>query len=70
MKMRNAGIRIANAFGFIGGVFDDLSYVEDAWNAFGCVDSMRETINDAIRAYKCEVEKMNEKVEKLERKYM
>lgn len=68
--MRNAGRRIADAFGFIGGVFDDLSYVEDAWNACGRGDSLRETINEAIRAYKCEVEKMNEKVEKLERKYM
>ena len=68
--MRNAGRRIANAFGFIGEVFDDLSYVEDAWNACGRGDSLRETINEAIRTYKCEVEKMNEKVEKLERKYM
>ena len=68
--MRNAGRRIANAFGFIGEVFDDLSYVEDAWNACGCVDSLRETINEAIRTYRQEVEKMNEKVEKLERAYM
>lgn len=68
--MRNASRRIANAFGFIGGVFDDLSYVEAAWNACGCGDSMRETIDDAIRTYKSEVEKMNEKVEKLERNYM
>ena len=68
--MRNASKRIADAFEFIGDVFDDLSYVEDAWNACGCVDSIRETINDAIRTYKCEVEKMNEKVEALERSYM
>ena len=68
--MRDAGIRIADAFGFIGVVFDDLSYVEDAWNACGCGDSMRETIDGAIRTYKREVEKMNEKVEKLERNYM
>ena len=69
MKMRNAGIRIADAFGFIGGVFDDLSYVEDARNAFGCVDSIREMIDEAIRTYKCEVEKMNEKVENLIAQY-
>ena len=36
----------------------------------GCGESMRDTIDEAIRAYKCEVEKMNEKVEKLERTYM
>lgn len=68
--MRNAGRRIADAFGFIGGVFDDLSYVEDAWNACGRGDSLRETIGEAIRTYRQEVEKMNEKVEKLERNYM
>ena len=68
--MRYAGRRIANAFGFIGEVFDDLSYVEEAWKACGCGDSMRETIDEAIRTYKREVEKMNEKVEKLERNYM
>lgn len=33
-------------------------------------DSIQETIDEAIRTYKCEVEKMNEKVEKLERAYM
>ena len=68
--MRDAGRRIADAFGFIGEVFDDLSYVEDAWNACGCGDSIRETINEAIRTYRQEVEKMNEKVEKLEPNYM
>lgn len=31
---------------------------------------MRETIEEAIRTYKREGEKMNEKVEKLERAYM
>ena len=68
--MRNVGIRIADAFGFIGEVFDDLSYVDDVWNACGCGDSIRETIDEAIRTYKREVEKMNEKVENLERNYM
>lgn len=68
--MRNAGRRIADAFGFIGEVFDDLSYVEDAWNACGCGDSLRETLDEAIRTYKREVERLNEKVEKLERNYM
>ena len=68
--MRTASRRIADAFEFIGGVFDDLSYVEEAWNACGCDDSMRERIYEAIRAYRQEVERMNEKVEKLERNYM
>ena len=31
---------------------------------------MRETIDEAIRTYRQEVERMNEKVEKLERNYM
>ncbi len=67
--MRTVRRRIANAFGFIGEVFDNLSYVEDAWNACGCGDSMRETIDEAIRTYKSEVEKMNEKVENLIAKF-
>lgn len=67
--MRNAGRRIANAFGFIGEVFDDLSYVEDAWNACGCGESVRETLDEAIRTYRQEVEKMNEKVENLIAQY-
>ena len=68
--MKTASRRIADAFGFIGEIFDELSYVEDAWNACGCGDSLRETIDEAIRTYKQEVEKLNEKVEKLERTYM
>ena len=64
--MRNAGVRIADAFGFIGEVFDDLRRGDGVrWG-----DSIRETIDEAIRAYRQEVEKMNEKVEKLERNYM
>ena len=31
----------------------------------GCGESVRETIEEDIRTYKCEVEKMNEKVENL-----
>ena len=68
--MRNTSRRISDAFGFIGEVFDDLTYVEDAWNACGCGDSIRDRIDEAIRTYKREVERMNEKVEKLERNYM
>ena len=68
--MKTTSRRIADAFGFIGEVFDNLSYVEDAWNACGCGDSLRETIDEAIRTYNREVEKLNEKVEKLERAYM
>lgn len=64
--MRNASRRIADAFGFIGDVFDELRRGDGVrWG-----DSMRETIDDAICTYKREVEKMNEKVEKLERNYM
>ena len=33
-------------------------------------DSIRETIDEAIRTYKRKVEKMDEKVEKLVRNYM
>lgn len=66
MKMRNAGIRIADAFGFIGDVFDELRRGDGVrWG-----ESVRETIDEAIRTYKSEVEKMNKKVEKLERNYM
>ena len=61
---------IQGLFEVIGEVFDELSHADRAWNACGCGDSIRETIDEAIRAYKREVEKMNEKVEKLERNYM
>lgn len=54
-----------NAFGIIGEIFDELSHAEEAWNACGWGESVRETIKEAIRTYKCEVEKMNEKVENL-----
>ena len=40
----------------------------NAGYARGCGESVRETIEEAIRTYKSEVEKMNEKVEKLERR--
>lgn len=64
--MRNAGRRIADAFGFIGEVLDELRRGDGVrWG-----DSIHETIDEAIRTYKSEVEKMNEKVEKLERNYM
>ena len=39
--------------------------------AFGLIgESVRESIEEAIRTYKREVDKMNEKVEQLERAYM
>ena len=57
---------IKGAFGLISEIFDELSHAEEAWNACGCGESVRETIEEAIRTYKSEVEKMNEKVEKLE----
>ena len=61
---------INGLFGLIGEIFDELSHAEEAWIACGCGESKRETIHDAISTYKSEVEKMNEKVEKLERNYM
>lgn len=56
---------IKRAFGLIGEILDELSHAEKAWLACGCGESVRETIDEAIRTYKCEVEKMNEKVENL-----
>ena len=64
--MRNVSRRISGAFGFIDEVFDELRRGDGVrWG-----DSIRETIDEAILTYKREVEKMNEKVEKLERNYM
>ena len=64
--MRNAGRRIVDAFGIIGEIFDELRRGDGVrWG-----DSIPETIDEAIRTYKREVEKMDEKVEKLERLYM
>ena len=72
--MKTTPWTIEGAFGLIGEIFDELSHEYRAWNACGCGesvrDSIRETIDEAIRTYKCEVEKMNEKVEKLERNCM
>ena len=56
---------IEGAFGLIGEIFDELFHTERAWNACGCGESKRETIDDAINTYKFEVEKMNNKVENL-----
>ena len=61
---------IKGAFGLIGEILDELSHAEESWLMCGCGESKRETIDEAIRTYKREVEKMNEKVEKLERAYM
>ena len=61
---------IKGLFGLIGEIFDELSHAEEAWKACGCGESMSETIEEAIRTYKREVEKMNEKVSELERNYM
>ena len=68
--MRTTLWTIEGAFGLIGEIFDELSHAEEAWLACGCGESVRETIAEEIRTYKREVEKMNEKVEKLERAYM
>ena len=64
--MRTASERIVGAFQLIDDIFDELRRGDGVrWG-----DSIRETIDEAILAYKSEVEKMNEKVEKLERAYM
>ena len=68
--MRAENWTIKGAFGIIGEIFDELSHADRAWNACGWGEPMRETIDEAIRTYKFEVEKMNEKVEKLECAYM
>ena len=63
--MKTTNWTIKGGFGIIGEIFDELSHAEKAWLACGCGESVRETIDEAIRTYKCEVEKMNEKVENL-----
>ena len=64
--MRTSSRRIVGAFQLIDEILDDLRRGDGVrWG-----DSIRETIDEAIRTYKSEVEKMNEKVEKLERNYM
>ena len=64
--MRTTSRRIVGAFQIIDDVLDGLRRGDGVrWG-----DSIRETIEEAIRTYRQEVEKMNEKVEKLERNYM
>ena len=65
-KMRTASERIAGAFQIIDDVLDGLRRGDGVrWG-----ESVRETSEEDIRTYKCEVEKMNAKVEQLERAYM
>ena len=61
---------IEGLFALLSEIFDELSHAEEAWLACGWGESVRETLDEAISTYKSEVEKMNEKVEKLERAYM
>ena len=63
--MKTTPWTIEGAFGLIGEIFDELSHAEKAWLACGCGESVHETIDEDILTYKLEVEKMNEKVEKL-----
>lgn len=67
-EMKTTSWKIKGAFGIIGEIFDELSHEERAWKACGWGESVRETIDEAVRIYKREVEKMNEKVEKLGRR--
>ena len=63
--MRNVSRRISGAFGFIDDVLDGLRRGDGVrWG-----ESMRETIDDAIRTYRQEVDRMNEKVENLIAQY-
>ena len=41
---------------------DELSHADRAWKACECGESVLETIDDAIRTYRQEVERMNEKI--------
>lgn len=59
---------IKGVFELINEIFDELSHAEEAWLVCGCGESRCETIDEAIRTYKLEVEKMNEKVENLKAK--
>ena len=64
-KMRTASERIAGAFQLIDDVLDGLRRGDGVrWG-----DSIRETIDEAIRTYKRKVEKMDEKVENLIAQY-
>lgn len=63
--MKTTSRRIKVGFGLIGEVLDELSHPDRAWNACGWGESVRETIDEAILTYKREVEKMNEKIDKL-----
>ena len=63
--MKTTNWTIKGAFEIIGEIFDELSHADRAWNACGWGESVRETIDEAIRTYEREVEKMDEKVEKL-----
>ena len=59
--MRTASERIADAFQLINEVFDELERGDGVrWG-----DSIRETIDEAIRTYKRNVEKLDEKVTSL-----
>ena len=63
--MKTTPWTIDGAFWLIGEIFDELSHTDRAWKVCVCGESARETIEEDIRTYKCEVEKMNEKVENL-----
>lgn len=63
--MKATNWTIKGVFGIIGQIFDELLHAEEAWLVCGCGESKCETIDEAIRTYKREVEKMNEKVENL-----
>lgn len=61
-KMSTASCRIERAFELIKECFDELRRGQ-ASSVFGWGDSIRETIDEAIRTYKSEVERINERVD-------
>ena len=50
-EMKTTNWTIKGAFGIIGEIFDELSHADRAWNACGWGESVRETIDEAIRTY-------------------
>ena len=57
--MKTTPWTIEGAFGLIGEIFDELSHAYRAWKACGCGASVRETIEEDIRTYKCENDAVN-----------
>ena len=55
--MQNTIQTINGAFGLISEIFDELSHDDETWLVCGCGESKRETIDETINTYKCDVER-------------